>query len=93
MRALAYLLMGVLGGLGIMGFFQDMGKESSMLTPVSYAMAAPETDDPKPWTGEDILEMARIFDQQADELQSEAVPIEQRATSLNAETSYGSQGV
>lgn len=35
-----------------------------------------------PWTGVDLLEMARIYDQQADELQSEAVKLEQRALGL-----------
>ena len=55
-----------------MGFFQDMGKNSSPLTSVSYAMAAPETDASKPWNSEDLLEMAKIYDLQADELQSEA---------------------
>jgi len=82
MRALTYVLIGVLGGLGLMGFFQDMGKKSSLLTSVSYAMAAPETEDSKPWNSEDLLEMATIYDQQADELQSEATRLEQRAISL-----------
>ncbi len=82
MPALAYLLMGVLGGMGLMVFFQDMGKTSSLLTPVSYAMATPETEDPKPWTSDDLLEMATIYDQQADELQSEATRLEQRGVSL-----------
>ena len=57
---------------------------------MSYARSAPDQasvstparEDPKPWTGEDLIEMARLYDQQADKLQSEAVRLEQRATSL-----------
>ncbi len=45
-------------------------------------MAAHETEDLKPWTGDDLLEMAQIYDQQADEMQSEAVRLEQRSTSI-----------
>lgn len=30
-------------------------------------------EESPPWTGEDLLEMAKIYDQQADELQNEAV--------------------
>jgi hypothetical protein len=82
MRALAYVLMGVLGGMGLMVFFQDMGENSSLVTPISYAMAAPETEDPKPWNSKDLLEMSTIYDHQADELQSEATRLEQRAISL-----------
>lgn len=82
MRILAYVLMGVLGGIGMMSFFQGTAQNLSLLSPVSSAIAAPEMDDPKSWTGEDLLEMAKIYDQQADELQSEAVRLEQRATSL-----------
>jgi len=62
MRALAYVLTVVLGGMTMMSFFQAADPQSPLLSTVSYAMAATETDDPKPWTGEDILEMARIFD-------------------------------
>lgn len=82
MRILAYVLIGVFGGMGLMIFFQDMGKKSVLVTPVSYAMPAPETDDPKPWNSNDLLEMATIYDQQADELQGEATRLEQRAISL-----------
>lgn len=82
MRALAYVLIGVLGGMGLMVLFQDMGKKSLLVTPVSYAMSVPETEDPKPWNSNDLLEMAAIYDQQADELQSEATRLEQRAISL-----------
>lgn len=84
MRALVYVLMGVLGGIGTMYFFQDEEQKLSGLSPVSYAMTAPEKEleDSKPWTGEDLLEMAKILDQEADEIQSEAVRLEQRAASL-----------
>lgn len=80
MRVLAYVLMGVLGGMAMMSFFQKSAVP--LLPAVSYAMAAPEMDDSNPWTGEDLVEMASIYDQQADELQSEAVRLEQRATAL-----------
>jgi hypothetical protein len=84
MRTLVYVLMGVLGGIGTMYFFQDEGQKLSGLSPVSYAMTAPEMElnDSIPWTGEDLLEMAKILDQEADEMQSEAVRLEQRATSI-----------
>jgi hypothetical protein len=82
MRALVYVLTGILGGMSMMYFIQDGDPQFPVLPTVSYAMAAPETDDSKPWTGEDLLEMAGIYDQQADEQQSEAVRLEQRATSL-----------
>ncbi|MGD9851798.1 MAG: hypothetical protein AB7T38_11060 [Nitrospirales bacterium] len=82
MRVLAYVLVGVLGGIGVMMFSAGERQQSSLLSPVGHAMAATDTEDPKPWTGDDLLEMARIYDQQADELQMEAVRIEQRATSL-----------
>jgi len=82
MRALAYVLTGMLGGMAMISFFHEADPKSPLVPTVSYAMAAPETDDSKPWTGEDLLEMASIYDQQADELQSEAVQLEQRATSL-----------
>lgn len=86
MRTLAYVLMGVLGGIGLMSFFQGPGQPASLLSPVSYAMPAstpdPEMEESTPWTGEDLLEMATIYDQQADELQSEAVKLEQRALGL-----------
>lgn len=84
MRTLAYVLLGVLGGIGMMIFFQGEGQIPSGLSPMSYAMTAPEIEleDPKPWTGEDLLEMAKILDQEADEIQSEAVRLEQKATSL-----------
>jgi hypothetical protein len=84
MRTLAYVLMGVLGGMGMMILFQGEGRNSSLLSPVSYAMPAPEMEleNPKPWTGEDLLEMTKILDQEADEMQSEAVRLEQRAASL-----------
>jgi hypothetical protein len=84
MRTLAYVLMGVLGGMGMMILFQGESQNSSLLSPVSYAMPAPEIEleTPKPWTGEDLLEMTKILDQEADEIQSEAVRLEQRAASL-----------
>lgn len=84
MRTLVYVLMGVLGGMGMMILFQGEGRNSSMLSPVSYAMNAPkmELEEPIPWTGEDLLEMTKILDQEADEMQSEAVRLEQKATSL-----------
>lgn len=90
MRILAYVFMGVLGGMGLMSLLQEIGQKSSMWPPVSYAMSAPdsvpvpapEMEDSKPWTGDDLVEMAKIYDQQADELQSEAVRLEQRAISL-----------
>ncbi len=82
MRVLAFVLMGVLGGMGMMSFFSGTAQNPSLLSPMSSAMAAQETEDPKPWTGDDLLEMAKIYDQQADELQSEAVRLEQRSTSL-----------
>lgn len=87
MRALAYVLIGVLGGMGMMSLSQKGGPSpTTMLAPVSYAMTsaeqASEKADEKPWTGADLLEMAQLYDQQADELQSEAVRLEQRAISL-----------
>ncbi|GJL59797.1 MAG: hypothetical protein NPIRA03_26540 [Nitrospirales bacterium] len=87
MRALTYVLIGVLGGMGLMSLSQERGSDpTTMLTPVSYAMTsaeqAAELDDEKPWSGADLLEMAQVYDQQADELQSEAVQLEQRAMSL-----------
>jgi hypothetical protein len=82
MRALAYVLTGVLGGMTLMSFILGGDAHSPVLPTVSHAMAAQEMDESKPWTGEDLLEMASIYDQQADELQSEAVRLEQRATSL-----------
>ncbi|WP_342347477.1 hypothetical protein [uncultured Nitrospira sp.] len=82
MRALAYVLIGVLGGIGVMMFSAGASEQPLHSPPMGYAMAAPETDDPTPWTGDDLLEMARIYDQQADELQMDAVRIERRATSL-----------
>ncbi|MGE0474527.1 MAG: hypothetical protein AB7P17_12910 [Nitrospirales bacterium] len=82
MRVVAYVLLGVLGGIGLMLFSAGEGQQSSPLAPVGDALAAVETEDPKPWTGDDLLEMAKIYDQQADELQMEAVRIEQKATSL-----------
>ena len=87
MRILAYVLMGALGGMGLMGLLQ--GQMSSLLSPVSYAMPNPdqEIEISKPWTGEDLLDVAKIYDQQADELQSEAVRLEQRAINL-AEKPY-----
>lgn len=48
----------------------------------SHAPAAPEDNIPKPWSTEDLMEMASIYDQQADALQAEAVRLEQEATSL-----------
>ena len=47
-----------------------------------HAPAAPEDNIPKPWSTKDLMEMASIYDQQADELQAEAVRLEQEATSL-----------
>ena len=83
MHALAYVLTGMLGGMAMLSFFHEADPKSPLVPTVSYARAAPETDDSKPWTGEDLLEMASIYDQQADELQSsEAVQLEQRATAL-----------
>ncbi len=82
MRVLAYVLMGVLGGMGMMSFFSGTAQNPSLLSPMSSAMAAHETEDLKPWTGDDLLEMAQIYDQQADEMQSEAVRLEQRSTSI-----------
>lgn len=82
MKAFAYVLAGVLGGIGVMMFSTGEREHSSLLSPVVHAQSALETEDPKPWTGDDLLEMAKIYDQQADELQSEAVRLEQKATSL-----------
>lgn len=82
MKVFAYVLAGVLGGIGVTMLSAGESEQASLITPVGHAMAALETEDPKPWTGDDLLEMAKIYDQQADELQSEAVRIEQKATSL-----------
>lgn len=87
MRALAYVLIGVLVGMGMMSLSQKGGPSpTTMLAPLSYAMTSSEQasdlSDEKPWTGEDLLEMAQVYDQQADELQSEAVRLEQRAIGL-----------
>ena len=94
MRTIAYILVGVFSGMGIMSLYQEGGHGSSMVPSVSYAMSSPEQPseiakmkDEKPWTGEDLLEMAQLYDRQADELQSEAVRLEQRAISL-AEKPY-----
>jgi len=53
MRALAYVLTGMLGGMAMLSFFHEADPKSPLVPTVSYAMAAPETDDSKPWTGED----------------------------------------
>jgi hypothetical protein len=88
MRVLGYVIMGILAGMGVMSLLQERGQISSMVSPVSYAMPVTESDqasnakDPMPWTGKDLLEMAQIYDSQADELQSEAVKLEQRAINL-----------
>ncbi|WNM60257.1 hypothetical protein [Candidatus Nitrospira neomarina] len=82
MKVFAYVLMGVLGGAGLVFFFTGPSSQNFLSSPMTYAMPAPETEDVKPWTGNDLLEMAQLYDQQADELQSEAVRIEQRAASL-----------
>jgi hypothetical protein len=96
MRAPVYVLMGVLGGMGMAGVFNHGGELTIRETPMrlsfpalasaSSPASAPvldsKTEDPKPWTGEDLLEMAQVYDQQADELQSEAVKLEQRAINL-----------
>ena len=82
MRVLAYVLAGVLSGMVLVTLSQGNEPPSSLSAPVSQALAAPEMKEIKPWTGEDLLDMAKIYDQQADELQSEAVRLEQRATSL-----------
>ncbi|MGP0593027.1 hypothetical protein ACTRXD_10900 [Nitrospira sp. T9] len=87
MRTLAYVLIGVLGGMGMMSLGQESGPSpTTLLAPVSYAMTstepASEIVDEKPWTGADLIEMAQVYDQQADELQSEAVRLEQRAINL-----------
>lgn len=86
MRVLAYVLGGVLGGMGMMALFQEVGSPTPKLSAVSYAMPSPKAEpvmeEPRPWTGEDLIEMAQLYDQQADELQSEAVRLEQRATTL-----------
>lgn len=63
MRAIGYVLIGVLGGMGMMSLIQEGGPSPTpMLAPVSYAMTSPdqpsEMEDLKPWTGEDLLEMA-----------------------------------
>ena len=96
MRALVYVLMGVLGGMSMAGVFNHgralpvsetpMQGSFPALASASSQASAPildsKTEDPKPWTGEDLLEMAQIYDKQADELQSEAVKLEQRAIDL-----------
>ncbi|GJL68806.1 MAG: hypothetical protein NPIRA06_14410 [Nitrospirales bacterium] len=82
MKVFGYVLAGVLGGIGVMMFSTGEREQSSLLSPVGDAQAALETDVPKPWTGDDLQEMANIYDQQANELQSEAVRLEQQATSL-----------
>ena len=82
MRVLAYVLAGVLSGMVLVTLSQGNEPPSSHSAPVSQVLAAPEMKEIKPWTGEDLLDMAKIYDQQADELQSEAVRLEQRATSL-----------
>ena len=91
MRALGYVMIGILAGMGTMSLYQEVGKSPSVLAPVSYAMSSPdqplETENSKPWTGEDLIEMAELYDKQADELQSEAVRLEQRAIDL-AERPY-----
>jgi hypothetical protein len=97
MRALVYLFIGVLGGMVMMSLYQE-GKSNptTLLAPDSYAMTSrePASDiaDEKPWTGEDLLEMAQIYDQQADELQSEAVKLEQRAIGLAEKPSMDPKG-
>lgn len=82
MKAFAYVLMGLLGGAGLGIFFTGSPSDEFLSSPMSYAMPTPETEDVKPWSGDDLLEMATIYDQQANDLQSEAVRIEQKATSL-----------
>ncbi len=82
MRVLAYILTGVLGGMVLVTLSQGNEPASSLSASVSHALAAPEMEESTPWTGGDLLEMAKIYDQQADELQTEAVRLEQRATSL-----------
>ena len=43
MRALAYVLIGVLGGMGVMSLSQKGGPSpTTMLAPVSYAMTSAE---------------------------------------------------
>ncbi|MDR4462214.1 MAG: hypothetical protein MRJ67_17125 [Nitrospirales bacterium] len=47
MRVLAYILIGVLGGIGVMMFSTGEREHFSLLSPVGHAQAAPETEDPK----------------------------------------------
>ncbi|MCA9420652.1 MAG: hypothetical protein KC592_06530 [Nitrospira sp.] len=82
MKVFAYVLVGVMMGLGLGFLITDSEPQHFLAPQVSYAMPALESEDVKPWTGDDLLQMAQIYDQQADELQMEAVRIEQRATSL-----------
>jgi hypothetical protein len=82
MKVFAYVLVGVMIGLGLRFLITDSEPQHFLAPQVSYAMPALESEDVKPWTGDDLLQMAQIYDQQADELQMEAVRIEQRATSL-----------
>jgi len=73
--------MGIFFGIGLMMIFYYGNQESVSFTP-NYAMADTLENEIKPWSGDDLLELANVYDQQANELAGEAIRLEQRANVL-----------
>ena len=81
MRSVMLLVVGAVLGI-VLTLVMKSGGAVESKSGADGAVYAADKAAPKQWTEEDLLEIAKYYDQQADRAQDEAVEFEQKAASI-----------
>lgn len=81
MRPMLYVAIGVFLGAASLLTMNHLQSEPPLAS-LSQAEASSKQPEAAPLSAQDLFEMARIYDEQADELQAEAAQLERKALSL-----------
>ncbi len=92
MRRITFLLIGLFLGVSFMLTVSHFQLDEPSLPSVRQVEAASSQPEGPSLTAEDLLQMATIYDEQADGLQAEAVSLERRALGMISKSQVDPKG-
>ncbi len=92
MRQLTFLLIGLFLGVSFMLTLNHFQPDEPSLPSISQVEAASSQPEEASLTAQDLFEMARIYDEQADGLQSEAASLERKALGMTSKSHRDPKG-
>ncbi len=92
MRHMTVLLIGLFLGVAFMLTLSRFQLDEPSLPSISQVEAASSQPQQVSLTADDLLEMARIYDQQADGLQAEAASLERKALGMTSKSHRDPKG-